>query len=157
MGQAKRDAEIKSKSSPIWSSNRTRLNSDKATYSANPPARPWPMPTPERHRCSCPLRHRPHFPQALVRMLTTLSPTFNSATWLPVCSTTPEISWPRITPGATPRRKVPDMTSMSWWQKPHPSTRTRTSSGPGWGMVTSFTDNAGGLPGWSTVKARITR
>ena len=51
----------------------TSAVSGSATYSANPPSRPCPIPTPFTHRCSRPARHRAQLPQAAVSRLTTRS------------------------------------------------------------------------------------
>ena len=88
MGQDNSAAPIGS----IPSGNFTRLCSESATNSANPPFRPCPMPSPNRHRCSRPLVQRSHLPQASVRMLTTRSPLVSPVTFRPVFSITPEIS-----------------------------------------------------------------
>ena len=56
-------------------------------------------------------------------------------------------SWPRMTPGLTPLRSKPFMTSRSWWQNPHAFTCTKASPGPGTGSGTFVETRARGPSG----------
>ena len=100
-------------SSGMPSGTLTNADAGSATYSAKPPSRPCPMPSPTRQRCSRPARQRAHWPQAAVSRLTTRSPTCTPATSCDAVTTVPAISWPSVTPSATPRRSVPLITSRS--------------------------------------------
>ena len=152
MGQANRAAPVRS----TVSGTDTRVDSATHTYSANPPCRPWPMPTPDRQRCSRPCRQRSQRPQALVKMLTTWSPGPTVVTPSPTSTTRPASSWPRTIPALTPRRSTPVITSRSWWQNPQAATCTRASPGSGTGTGRSLTTKSGGRPGRSSIRALMT-
>ena len=150
-GQARRADWVRGRAS----GRRTRLCWERVTYSANPPSRAWPMPCPRRQRCWRPARQRSQRPQALVSSATTRSPGWTRWTPGAVSSTMPAISWPRVMPGWTPRRRTPAITRRSWWQKPQAATRTRASPGAGMGLGRSATVSWGGLPGGCSISARM--
>ena len=89
---------------------------------AMPPFMPWPMAWASGQRRSRPWAHQRHRPQASVRRQTTGSPGRTVVTRRPTSVTTPATSWPGMRGVWTPRRRVPSITSRSWWQKPQAAT-----------------------------------
>src|SRR3990167_10766603 len=85
-----------------------------------------------------PVRQYSQTPQKGERIEMTWSPGFTAETIEPTCSTTPALSWPRMTGISV--GKFPSQKWTSEWQTPMALRRTSTSRGPGLEMVTSSID-----------------